>query len=102
MAKLSTAVRKALPGKSFALPGRKYPIPDENHARNALARASANATPAQKAVIRAKVAAKFPSIKLAKPVKVATVPVKVVKVAMPKIPKIPRVAAAHPLGRVGK
>ena len=48
MAVLSTAQRKKLPSKSFALPGKgegphgkgagSYPIPDASHARNALAR----------------------------------------------------------------
>ena len=40
MAKLSYKERKALPDNVFALPGRKYPIPDASHARDALARAS--------------------------------------------------------------
>lgn len=38
--KLTTAERNALPASAFALPGRRYPIPDASHARNALARAS--------------------------------------------------------------
>jgi hypothetical protein len=61
--KLSARARKALAPKQFALPGGKYPIPDESHARNALSRASANATPGEQATIKAKVASKFPSIK---------------------------------------
>lgn len=39
MAKLTSAERKKLPDDAFALPGRRYPIPDASHARNALARA---------------------------------------------------------------
>ena len=39
MSKLSTAQRNKLPDSAFALPGRRYPIPDAAHARNALARA---------------------------------------------------------------
>lgn len=40
-AKLDAATRKKLPSSAFALPGsRSYPIHDESHARNALARAS--------------------------------------------------------------
>jgi hypothetical protein len=62
MAKLTTAARNAIPSKNFALPGRHYPIPDASHARNALARASANASPSEQATIRAKVHAKFPGI----------------------------------------
>lgn len=60
--KLTAARRKALPKKDFALPGGRYPIEDKNHARNALARASQNATPSEQAEIREKVKRKFPSI----------------------------------------
>ena len=62
MAVLTTKERKALPGSDFALPGGRYPIPDKSHGRNALARVSQNGTPAEKAVVRRKVAAKFPTI----------------------------------------
>jgi hypothetical protein len=72
MAKLTTAARKKLPAKSFALPGKgegphgkgagSYPIPDKAHARNALARVAQHGTPAEKAKVRAKVHAKFPAI----------------------------------------
>ena len=42
MAKLSTQRRKALPASDFGLPAeRKYPMPDDAHARDAKARASA-------------------------------------------------------------
>lgn len=64
MAKLTTKARKAIPSKSFALPGRKYPIEDKAHARNALARASQFASAAQKKKIIAKVHRKFPGIKM--------------------------------------
>jgi hypothetical protein len=41
MAKLTTKQRKALPDSKFGLPEeRKYPMPDEAHARNAKARAA--------------------------------------------------------------
>jgi predicted RNA-binding protein associated with RNAse of E/G family len=40
MSKLTTKQRNDLPDSAFALPGRKYLIVDESHARNALARAS--------------------------------------------------------------
>lgn len=36
MARLTTRARKALPAKTFAGPGRSFPIPDKNHARAAL------------------------------------------------------------------
>lgn len=69
-AKLTTKQRNALPDSEFAVPNRgddesddAYPIPDESHARNALARVSAHGTSAEKAKVRAAVAKKFPNIK---------------------------------------
>jgi hypothetical protein len=55
MTKLTTATRKKLPNSKFALPGRRYPIEDVAHARNALARVSQDGTPAEKATVRRKV-----------------------------------------------
>ena len=40
MSKLTTKKRHELKDDEFALPGRRYPIPDASHARNAKARAS--------------------------------------------------------------
>lgn len=63
MAKLSSAARKALPTKSFAEPDkRKYPIENEAHARNALARVAQSGTSAEKAKVKAAVKKKYPSI----------------------------------------
>ncbi len=72
MAILKASQRKRLPSSSFALPGKgegksgkgsgSYPIPDESHARNALARVSQHGTAQEKAQVRAKVKAKFPGI----------------------------------------
>lgn len=62
MAKLTAKTRNALPAKDFAGPNRSFPIEDENHARNAIARAS-QFHPELKAKIRAKVHAKFPGLK---------------------------------------
>jgi hypothetical protein len=72
MAKLTTAARKKLPSKSFALPGKgtgaggkgpgSYPIPDKTHARNALARVAQHGSSSEKARVRAKVHAKYPDI----------------------------------------
>lgn len=64
MAKLSSKARKALPKDDFAIPSqRAYPIEDEAHARNALARVAQHGTPAQVAEVRAAVHKKFPGIK---------------------------------------
>jgi hypothetical protein len=60
--KLSSLARKAIPTGSFALPGRRYPIEDKSHARNALARVSQHGTSAEKATVRRKVHAKYPAI----------------------------------------
>ena len=62
--KLTAAARKAIPTKNFAGPDRSYPIADKSHARNALARVSQFGSSALKARVRAKVHAKYPSIKL--------------------------------------
>lgn len=63
MARLSAKERSEMPAKEFAGPHRSFPINDENHSRNALARAS-QFHPELKAKIRAKVHRKFPDIKL--------------------------------------
>jgi len=60
--KLTTAARKAIPTKSFALPGRRYPIEDRAHAQNALARVSQFGSSAEKAAVRAKVRSKYPGM----------------------------------------
>jgi hypothetical protein len=76
MAKLTTAARSKLPAKSFALPGKgkgpkgkgagSYPIPDRSHAANALSRVSQHGSSTEKAAVRAKVRAKYPSMGKAK------------------------------------
>ena len=70
--KLTTAGRVALPKKAFALPPSKgakasgekgsYPIPDKEHARNALSRVSQFGSPEEKAKVRAAVKRKYPEI----------------------------------------
>ena len=62
MAKLTTKARKSLSAGDFAVPGRKYPVENAAHARNALARVSASGTPAEKAEVKRKVESKFPGI----------------------------------------
>ena len=72
--KLSYKERQKLPKGDFALPGKgdgpegkqggSYPIPDESHARNALARVSQHGTSAEKAKVKAAVERKFPGIKV--------------------------------------
>ncbi|MFH1571638.1 MAG: hypothetical protein ABIL09_26855 [Gemmatimonadota bacterium] len=59
---LSGEQRKKLPGSDFALPGRRYPIHDEAHARNALARVAQHGSPEEQAKVRAAVRRKFPKI----------------------------------------
>jgi len=63
MAKLTTATRKKIPTSKFALPGRRYPVEDEAHARNALSRVSQDGKPAEKATVRRKVHRLFPGLK---------------------------------------
>ena len=72
MADLTARERQKLPKKDFALPGRgegkkgagsgSYPIPNQSHARNALARVAQHGTSAEKAEVRRAVERKFPSI----------------------------------------
>lgn len=69
MAKLNAAARKALPKSDFAVPAKRsksggeggYPIPDESHARNALARSAGKP---EHAAVLAKVRKKFPQIRI--------------------------------------
>ena len=61
-AKLKAKERNALPDSDFALPGRRYPIHDINHARNALSRVATNGTPEEKAKVRAAVHKRYPEI----------------------------------------
>ena len=64
-AKLKYAQRKKLPKAAFAVPAtRSYPIHDESHARNALARVSQFGTPEEKAQVRAAVHRRYPNIEV--------------------------------------
>lgn len=65
MTRLSYGERKGMSTSEFALPGRRYPVNDPSHARNALARVSQHGSPAEKARVRAAVHRKFPGIKQA-------------------------------------
>ena len=70
--KLSYKERQGLSKSQFALPGKgegpegkqggSYPIPDESHARNALARVSQHGSEAEKRKVKSAVSKKFPDI----------------------------------------
>jgi len=68
MARLTYSERKSMPRSDFAVPSKRkggkggYPIEDANHARDALARVSADGSPAEKREVREKVHEKFPGI----------------------------------------
>lgn len=62
MGVLTAKKRNSLSTGSFALPGRRYPINDANHARNALSRVSQNGTPEEKSEVRSAVSRKYPGI----------------------------------------
>lgn len=71
--KITASKRKSLKAGDFGLPGKDpdvpkakgtYPIDTPGRARSALSRAAANASPAEKATIKKRVAAKYPSIKV--------------------------------------
>lgn len=61
--KLTEAERSRLPDSAFALPGRRYPIHDLAHAKNALARVSQYGTPEEREIVRRKVFAKYPELR---------------------------------------
>ena len=62
MAKLTYKKRQKLPSKAFAVKGRRFPIHDRAHAKNALACVSQFGSSQEKAEVRRKVHAKFPGI----------------------------------------
>jgi hypothetical protein len=56
--------RNKLKDESFALPDeRKYPIPDIEHARNALARVAQHGTAEEQKKVRKAVEKRYPSLK---------------------------------------
>jgi hypothetical protein len=61
--KISYKEKKEMPDSEFAVPEeRKYPIPDEAHARDALSRVSRFGTSEEKKEVCEAVAARFPEI----------------------------------------
>lgn len=63
MAKLSYNERKHLSESDFAIPEtRSYPLMDEAHARNALARVSQFGSESEKSRVRAAVHRRYPAI----------------------------------------
>jgi hypothetical protein len=60
--KLTAAARDHIKTSNFALPGRRYPIEDASHARNALARVSQHGSSDEKAKVRSAVHRKYPGI----------------------------------------
>ena len=66
MGTLTASSRNKLKDSQFALPGRRYPIHNIAHARNALARVARNGTPSEIAKVKAAVYRKYPSLKKGK------------------------------------
>ena len=71
MSRLPWERRKRLPKKDFAIPEKapgpgSYPIPDEAHARNALARVAQHGTPEEQRRVREAVHRRYPDIEEAK------------------------------------
>jgi hypothetical protein len=65
MAELTTKQRNDLPDSDFVFPEeRKYPINDESHARNALARVAQHGTPAEQKKVREAVTKRYPGIEV--------------------------------------
>jgi len=61
-AALSADARNDLKDSDFALPGRRYPIHDASHARNALARVAQHGNADEQAKVKAAVHARYPDI----------------------------------------
>lgn len=64
MAVLTAAIRKGMPNKEFAGPGKSFPVEDKIHAEKALqfvgkSEAKGNVTPMQAAMIKRKAKAKL-------------------------------------------
>ena len=59
---LTAKSRNKIKEENFALPGRRYPIENASHARNALARVSQHGTPEEQSTVRAAVHRKYPNI----------------------------------------
>jgi hypothetical protein len=64
MAVLTAKARKKIKPSNFALPGRRYPIHDASHARNALTRVAQHGSPSEKKKVKAAVRRKYPGIKV--------------------------------------
>lgn len=63
MARLTAEARRKMPAAEFAGGKGHYPIPDQNHARLALAMVSKYGSAHEKGVVRAAVHRKYPNIK---------------------------------------
>jgi len=69
MAELSSEQRARLPRSDFAIPEKapgsgSYPIPDEDHARDALGRVEQHGTPEEKRRVVAAVKRKYPDMEV--------------------------------------
>lgn len=64
MSKLTPRGRAHIKAKNFALPGRRYPIEDIKHARNAIARVHQVGTPAEIKKVESRVHSRYPSIEI--------------------------------------
>ena len=60
---LTAQGRKHIAEDNFALPGRRYPIHDLSHARNALARVAQHGSAEEQAAVRSAVYKKYPALK---------------------------------------
>lgn len=61
---MTASRRRRMAPSQFALSGRRYPIDTIGRARNALARVAQHGNPSEKATVRRKVHARYPSIEV--------------------------------------
>lgn len=95
MALLTMAERRALPKEQFAIPENapgsgSYPIPDEEHAQDALSRVQQEGTTRDQARVKSAVRKAFPSMDVKGGLGLKKAP------AMPKADRQAAVAEAHP------
>lgn len=62
MSELNAKRRDQLKDSDFALPGRRYPIHDREHAANALARVAQHGTPGERIAVKHKVCRLYPDM----------------------------------------
>ena len=86
---LTTKARKQLPKSAFAIPPDRYPIHDEAHARNALARVAQHGSPDEQKRVKAAVCRRYPDMGVCKERKAEEALQALLEVKSSALPDIP-------------